>query len=186
MSHFLRSQYHRVKWNGKTTGLSEPFWERPLSSELSVILTRRCHLQNGDFLGSCLLKGKNSVKRHRPVLSSKSFIEQKWKYTPETVWEGTVRKTEVAMQWSRAGFLEWCSLPMSCVIWLTSWLTALGYTTGLEYLCETHREAKTLMLIYYKCSIMKPSFVWVIRSWYTCIKLYWQVLSCLVQIRLET
>ena len=131
MSHFLRSQYHRVKWNGKTTGLSEPFWERPLSSELSVILTRRCHLQNGDFLGSCLLKGKNSVKRHRPVLCSKSFIEQKWKYTPETVWEGTVRKTEVAMQWSRAGFLEWCSLPMSCVIWLTSWWTALGYITFL-------------------------------------------------------
>ena len=170
MSHFLRSQYHRVKWNGKTTGLSEPFWERPLSSELSVILTRRCHLQNGDFLGSCLLKGKNSVKRHRPVLSSKSFIEQKWKYTPETVWEGTVRKTEVAMQWSRAGFLEWCSLPVSCVIWLTSWHFWLhNFSPSTQVLTHNHqgktqwweRYQKIARLIYCKYGMMNPGLLWV-------------------------
>lgn len=137
------------------------------------------------------------------MLSSKCFIKQTKVGCREGEGEQVVWKPKTSLlrnEESRLspkktittvgnGLIFWSggkSLLVSCVIWLISWLTTLGYITGLEYLCETHREAKTLMLIYYKCSIMKPSFVWVIRSWYTCIKLYWQVLSCLVQIRLET
>ena len=162
-----------------------------------------CYCQNSNFVCPFSPKGKHSVKGHKAVLSSKCFIKQTKVGCREGEGEQVVWKPKPhSWEMRRAGWLQtktittvgnglifWSggkSLLVSCVIWLTSWLTALGYTTGLEYLCETHREAKTLMLIYYKCSIMKPSFVWVIRSWYTCIKLYWQVLSCLVQIRLET
>ena len=122
------------------------------------------------FLGP-FPEGKNSNKGHRAISSSRSFIKpSKLKHSPGEKRAGCLaRNQKQPRSEGRAASISFQSsgesLPVSCIIWLTRWLTALGYITFL--LVHRHlpistqakpmgvrRRAKNHNIIYYKYGIM--------------------------------
>ena len=144
---------------------------------------------NGEkrFLILALPKRKNSIEKQRAVLTSRSFIKQR---------ESTVsRKVESVLSGKHKQPHSGVGLGVSCVIWLTSWLTALGYWTLLLMyrwlpICSEVRTTrggrwgtKTAMLIHYKYGIMILGFPWVSFQLLVCqcphvlVVLSWLVLT---------
>lgn len=78
------------------------------------------HQQDGDFFGSCPLEGKNSVKRHRAVSGSKIFIKQSESTLLEKDESKLPGNQKQPCNVGGLGFLEWWSLPVSCIICMTS------------------------------------------------------------------
>ena len=90
------------------------------TTEVKAPLPWHGHRQDGDFFGSCPPEGKNSVKKHREVSGSKIFIKQ----SESTLLEKDESKLPGNQKQPRnvggLGFLEWWSLPVSCIICMTS------------------------------------------------------------------